>query len=74
MFYVKEKLGENLEVKVDITYDNVFCRCPICGAETKVYLDDILQDSEGGIEDTAVCCDKCSENYMRRKFHGHTAD
>lgn len=74
MFYVKERLGENLEVKVEITHDNVFCQCPICGTETKVYLDDVLTEEEADLENTDVCCDKCSMVFVRRHFHGKSED
>ena len=32
MFYVKEKTGE-IEVKVELNSENVFCACPDCGKE-----------------------------------------
>ena len=33
MFYVKENINDTLEVTVEINDENVFCRCPRCGAK-----------------------------------------
>ena len=60
MFYVKEKIGKNTEFKIEINYENVFCICPKCGSEVKVFLDDILQDKNSDLYNTSVYCDECS--------------
>ena len=44
MFYVKETMGDAVEVKIEINDENVFCRCPHCGSEVQVNLQDILND------------------------------
>ena len=31
MFYAKEKLGESAELAVELTEENVYCKCPVCG-------------------------------------------
>ncbi|MEA4972350.1 MAG: hypothetical protein VB119_04140 [Candidatus Metalachnospira sp.] len=61
MFYIKEKFNDSMEVKIDITDENVFCRCPNCGCEVKVDLVDVLQDEESDLYGTAVFCDDCSK-------------
>ena len=33
MFYVKEPINDAMEVTIEINYENVFCRCPVCGKE-----------------------------------------
>lgn len=66
MFYVKEKIGENAEIRIDITDENVFCRCPKCGGETRVFLDEVLRDEDSDLYGTAVFCDECS----RKMNHG----
>ena len=46
MFYVKTKLNDDSVLEVDITRDNVFCRCPICGAEIQVHTDRCIADAD----------------------------
>ena len=36
MFYVKEKTDE-IEVKVELNSENVFCTCPDCGKKIEVF-------------------------------------
>lgn len=36
MFYVKERLNDTLEISTQITDENVFCHCPMCGSEVSV--------------------------------------
>ncbi len=73
MFYVKAKIGEDSEIKIDITDENVFCRCPKCGGETRVYLDDVLKDENSDLYGTAVFCDECS-NKMNHGGAGHGSE
>lgn len=65
MFYVKEKIGDNAEIRIDITGENVFCRCPKCGGETRVFLDEVLKDEDADLFGTAVFCDECSRIYLK---------
>lgn len=60
MFYVKQQVSGNAEIRIDITDDNVFCRCPKCGRETRVYLDEVLRGEDSDLYGTAVFCDECS--------------
>lgn len=68
MFYIKERIHGGVEVKIEITDENVFCRCPLCGSEVTVDLEDVLS-SGGDLYGTSVFCDKCAEKMMR-KHHG----
>lgn len=61
MFYVKAKISKSAEVRVDITDENVFCKCPVCGKEVQVYLSDILKDEDADLTGTAVFCDECGK-------------
>lgn len=56
MFYVK-RMG----FKVEITPENVFTKCPGCGKEHKVNLEDILKDPDTCLYSTAVYCPACSQ-------------
>lgn len=69
MFYIKERIHGGVEVKIDITDENVFCRCPRCGSEVAVDLEDVLS-SGGDLYGTSVFCDKCAEKMMRKR-HGN---
>ena len=42
MFYVKEPIMDNMEFQMEITDKNVFCRCPVCGKEVSVNLEEVL--------------------------------
>lgn len=35
MFYVKETMGDAVEVNIEINDENVFCRCPHVGLRYK---------------------------------------
>ena len=60
MFYVKEKLSEAAEVRVEIHDDNVYCTCPGCGCEVQVDLIDVLCNDQGDLYSTSVYCTDCS--------------
>ena len=64
MFYVKETMGDAAEVKIEINDENVFCRCPHCGSEVQVNLQDILNDEDSDIFGTAVLCENCTRRMM----------
>ena len=64
MFYVKERINEGAEISIDITDENVFCRCPICGREVLVDLEDVLGDGNGDLFGTSVMCEDCSRKLM----------
>ncbi len=65
MFYVKE-ISENAEVKVELNDENVFCTCPDCGAEVSVDLSVVFADGLGDMYGTAVLCDKCALERMKK--------
>ncbi|MFR2835584.1 MAG: hypothetical protein ACLTCI_01360 [[Clostridium] nexile] len=64
MFYVKETMGDAVEVKIEINNENVFCRCPHCGSEVQVNLQDILNDEDSDLFGTAVLCENCTRRMM----------
>lgn len=66
MFYVKEKTDE-IEVKVELNDQNVFCTCPDCGREVAVDLSWVFADGLGDMYGTSVCCAECTK---RRLGHG----
>lgn len=64
MFYVKEPINDAMEVTIEISDENVFCRCPVCGREVLVDLEEVLGDGNGGLFGTAVLCEDCSRELM----------
>ena len=64
MFYVKTQLNQDAMIEVDITDTNVFCRCPFCGQEVPVDLDDFVRDEDFSIADSEVACEKCSRRFL----------
>lgn len=66
MFYVKEKTDE-IEVKVELNDENVFCTCPDCGKEVSVDLSEVFSDGYGDMHGTNVLCSDCTKEYMRKR-------
>lgn len=71
MFYVKETLGDAVEVNIEINDENVFCRCPHCGSEVQVDLQEILSDGDSDLIGTAVLCENCTRKIMRGEKDGN---
>ena len=59
MVYVKETVSDSMDVTIEINDENVFCRCPRCGDEVQVDLQEILK--EENLFGTAVFCESCSK-------------
>lgn len=61
MFYVKTPLSASTAIVTEITDENVFTRCPDCGAELCIDLNDVI-DEDGQIDlyGLGVCCPECS--------------
>ena len=53
-----------MEVTVEINDENVFWRCPVCGREILVDLEEVLGDGQGYLFGTAVLCEDCSRELM----------
>lgn len=60
MFYVKTQLDANSAIVTEITDENVFTRCPDCGCEISVDLNDITGDGQLDLYVLSVCCPECS--------------
>lgn len=62
MFYVKSKLNDEVEIKIEINDENTYTNCPECGAEVQVDLSD-MTDERGYLDlfGTSCYCRKCSE-------------
>ena len=71
MFYVKETMGDDVEVNIEINDENVFCRCPHCGSEVQVDLQEILSDGDSDLFGTAVLCENCTRRIMGGEMDGN---
>ena len=67
MYYVKTRINDELEVRIDLTGDNVFTTCPNCGAEFKA---EISQYEDFCLYGTRTYCDEC----IQKTWEGHDAD
>ena len=79
MFYVKSQIGENSAIVTEITDENVFTRCPDCGSEIAVDLNDLADEGQLDLFALGVCCPECSRarwkaahaGRERSACHGH---
>jgi hypothetical protein len=70
MFYVKSELTNGKIVKTEITDQNTYCTCPICGRETHVDLEEFAEICGEGVElygRSAIWCDECSEKLAEER-------
>lgn len=67
MFYVKEKINDALSIKTELSDENVFCRCPRCGAEVQVDLNEFFGDENFDLFGSELYCDACSQKARSRE-------
>lgn len=73
MFYVKEKINEAMEVRIEVGSDNVYGICPGCGDEVQVNLEDFANADDGlDLYGVAVYCDECAKKILKRKSNGQS--
>ena len=63
MFYVKSKINDNSEIRIEIGDSNVFTICPDCGGEFQIDLEAILHDG-GSLLNSSCLCAECSEIHL----------
>lgn len=63
MFYMKHR-GKRLNIRED----NVYTRCPNCGKEHAVDIQEIFRDGESDIYGTAVYCEDCAVKRVKECF------
>jgi predicted nucleic acid-binding Zn ribbon protein len=61
MFYLKTELAEGVALETEITDENVFTRCPECGAKVRVDLAAFMGDEDFDLYGTGVYCDDCAK-------------
>lgn len=67
MFYVKQSISEDAEIRIDITDENVFTVCPECGKETSVDLTTTFSGIDWDLLGTSVYCEKCTNKRLAER-------
>ena len=64
MFYIKTKVNDDIELKVNLYADEIFTQCPKCGIEFEVEPDLLagILSSGGDFAGTRIYCKFCSED------------
>ena len=70
MFYVKTRINEETDLTTDITEENVFTRCPDCGAELRVDLPELASDKDFDLYGIGICCPACSRRRWEEAHQG----
>lgn len=66
MFYVKEELNDAMDITIEITDENVYGTCPVCGKEVPIDLTEVFSDSATDLFATSVLCDSCAKHVLRK--------
>ncbi|MGE6379019.1 hypothetical protein [Peribacillus muralis] len=62
MFYVKTKINDQIEMKIELHDDEIFTKCPDCGVEQEVDNQTIISvlEDDGDFGSTSIYCEDCS--------------
>lgn len=63
MVYIKSKISDNAEIKIDLYDDEIYTQCPKCGREMQVeteILRELLKD--GCLVSASIYCSECSKS------------
>lgn len=73
MFYVKTQLNPNTTLTTELNNMNVFTRCPDCGEEMVVDLNDVIDDENlFDLFEVGICCTECSRKRWNAANNGLT--
>lgn len=61
MFYVKQKISEEGELRIYVADENVFTCCIKCGKEIPVDLEELIAEHECDLYCTTILCSDCSK-------------
>lgn len=62
MFYIKKKIDNDIELRVDLYDDEIYTKCPKCGKEINVETEDLkLVLKEGDLSSSTLYCEECSK-------------
>lgn len=62
MLYIKTRVSENIEIKVDLYEDEIYTQCPLCSKEMQVGFEELkdLLNQGGDFSSTVWYCEECS--------------
>lgn len=62
MFYMKTKINDQIEMKIDLYGNEIFTMCPDCGFEQEVDNQTIISvlKEDGDFVSTSIYCEDCS--------------
>ena len=64
--YIKAKLSEDVEIKVELYIENIFELCDVCGAEREVPRETIMRIlKDTGDFSSAIYCSNCRKERNR---------
>lgn len=68
MLYVKARINDDVEIRVNIYGDDIYCSCPDCGKEVSVDEDVILDVLKGGgcLTGISICYEECAAKRIGR--------
>lgn len=64
MFYTKTTIG-NTTIETEINDETVFTRCPLCGKEIPIDLDEHFAAGNFELCSTTIFCSSCTERAKR---------
>lgn len=72
MFYVKKKINDDTELKINLYDDEIYTTCPKCGKEMKLDTEDVklvLRDSD--FSSGILYCEECSKEINKNAEATH---
>ena len=69
MFYIKENLNEIMNIAIEISDKNVYCRCPKCGVEVPVDMSIFQGNEDFDIFSSNVYCAACTKEHLKGGYH-----
>lgn len=71
MFYVKAKINDDVEIKVNIYGDDIYTNCLDCEKEFQVSEEELEVYLHEGLSSISACCKECS---IKRNFARNNPD
>lgn len=62
MIYIKTKVSDNVEMKINLYDDEIYTQCAKCEKEIQIEKEELKQILENGdLASTSLFCEKCSK-------------
>ena len=69
MFYVKANLSPDVTLIAKIHNDKIYTRCPDCGEELPVDLDELIHDDQIDLDESSINCPICFLKHFMKEAH-----